>query len=139
MEWNFGESGCPYFAMGSCICVEAFVALATQQLDTIVTFYETLLGGTLRTYTPNLYAELSFPGLRLGIFQPKVENSSEFTAASSGAMSLCLEVKDLDAAVTHLTSSGYPPPESPKTTFHGREIYAYDPDGNRLILHQADR
>jgi hypothetical protein len=52
-------------------------------------------------------------------------------------MSLCLEVEDIYGAIAHLTAIGYPPPGSLMTTSHGREIYGYDPDGNRLILHQG--
>jgi hypothetical protein len=32
---------------------------------------------------------------------------------------------------------GYPPPGEIITASHGREIYTYDPAGNRLILHQG--
>jgi hypothetical protein len=52
-------------------------------------------------------------------------------------MSLCVEVADLDAAIARLVAIGYPPPGDMLTASHGREIYAYDPDGNRLILHEA--
>nr|WP_289501139.1 hypothetical protein [Gloeocapsopsis sp. IPPAS B-1203] len=52
-------------------------------------------------------------------------------------MSLCLEVSDLENAVAHLTSLGYPPLGETLTASHGKEIYAYDPQGNRLILHQS--
>ncbi len=52
-------------------------------------------------------------------------------------MSLCLKVPDLEVAIAHLTRLGYPPPGEILTASHGREIYAYDPDGNWLVLHQA--
>jgi len=52
-------------------------------------------------------------------------------------MSLCLEVESLDAAIAHLSQLGCPPPGNILTASHGREIYAYDPDGNWLILHQS--
>jgi hypothetical protein len=52
-------------------------------------------------------------------------------------MSLCLEVSDLEDAIAHITALGFPPPGEILTASHGREIYAYDPDGNRLILHQS--
>ncbi|MGL4621884.1 MAG: VOC family protein, partial [Chroococcidiopsis sp.] len=35
------------------------------------------------------------------------------------------------------TEIGCPPLGQIVTASHGREIYAYDPDGNRIILHQA--
>jgi predicted enzyme related to lactoylglutathione lyase len=82
------------------------------------------------------YAEFELPGLRLGIFQPKADHRKEFSG-QAGSMSLCLEVKQLEAAVERLTELGCPPPGTIITAAHGREIYAYDPAGNRLILHEA--
>lgn len=123
--------------MGSIGCVEGFVALATQRLAAAVAFYSALLGGAPKTYIQEVYAEFRLPGLKLGIFQPKQDNQPEFAGTSSGAMSLCLEVQNLEAAVAHLTAAGYPPPGPVRMASHGREIYAYDPDGNRLILHQG--
>ncbi|EDX77907.1 hypothetical protein MC7420_7645 [Coleofasciculus chthonoplastes PCC 7420] len=35
-----------------------------------------------------------------------------------------------------MSNMGYPPPGEIIVASHGREIYAYDPNGNRLILHQ---
>ena len=46
-------------------------------------------------------------------------------------------MNNLETAISHLTSLGYPPPGEISTASHGQEIYAYDPDGNRLILHQS--
>ena len=53
------------------------------------------------------------------------------------AISLCLEVEDLEAAIQHLEAIAAPAPGEVVLASHGREIYAYDPEGNRLILHQA--
>lgn len=115
---------------------EAFIALASLQVERQVTFYRELLQVEPVPNTP-AYAEFNLVGLRLAIFMPKADNAAEFTAKTSGAMSLCLEVKDLVGAIASLTTLGYPPPGSIMHTSHGQEIYAYDPDGNRLILHQS--
>ena len=117
-------------------CSEAFVTLSSFQIDQLAAFYGELLAIAPNPNTPT-YAELELPGLRLAIFKPKADNASEFTAASSGAMSLCLEVGDLEKAIARLTALGYPPSGDIMHTSHGQEIYAYDPDGNRLILHQS--
>ncbi|MEM0981491.1 MAG: VOC family protein [Cyanobacteria bacterium P01_H01_bin.58] len=124
--------------MNQLVYFEAFLTLATQQLDTLIKFYTGLLGEAPKAYMSNSYAEFQLSGLKLGIFKPQAANFPEFAAPSSGAMSLCLEVQDLEAAIAHLTHLGYPPPGTPTTASHGREIYAYDPDGNRLILHQGN-
>lgn len=117
-------------------CSSAFVTLAANDLEKLVLFYSNLLNMTPQQYTPNRYAEFKLPGLRLGIFQPKQSHQAEFENSSS-AMSLCLEVSHLENAVARLTHLGYPPPGEIITASHGKEIYAYDPEGNRLILHQS--
>lgn len=124
--------------MNPLTCSEAFLTLGTQQLDKLVNFYTDCLGKSPQLYVPDVYAEFHLPGLKLGIFHPKADNVPEFVAPNSGAMSLCLEVQDLEAAIAHLTHLGYPPPGNPTTASHGSEIYTYDPDGNRLILHQSN-
>ncbi|MEM8828875.1 MAG: hypothetical protein AAGE96_05890 [Cyanobacteria bacterium P01_G01_bin.19] len=51
-------------------------------------------------------------------------------------MSLCIEVRGLNVAIASLIDMGFPPPGKIIEASHGREIYAYDPDGNRIIIHQ---
>jgi predicted enzyme related to lactoylglutathione lyase len=113
------------------------VALASVNFERLVGFYSELLNQSARPYQRDRYAEFRLPGLRLGIFKPRVDQAAQFAAPSSGSMSLCLEVADLEGAIAHLTRLGYAPPGPGLTASHGREIYAYDPDGNRLILHQS--
>jgi len=120
-------------------CYDVFVALATQQLIAIADFYSALFGKAPAILVPQRYAEFHLPGLKLGIFRPQANHQPEFDAATSGAMSLCLEVDDLEHAIATVTALGYPPAGQPAIAAHGREIYAYDPDGNRLILHQSTR
>lgn len=118
------------------VCRDVFVALSSPQVAAVSDFYQKLLDVPPKVNAPS-YAEFQLKGLRLAIFSPKAENAPEFEGRSSGAMSLCLEVTDLKAAIAHLTTLGYPPPNDIMHTSHGQEIYAYDPDGNRLILHQS--
>ncbi len=118
-------------------CTSAFVALASVDFERLVGFYGELLHQSARPYQRDRYAEFQLPGLRLAIFKPKADQVGQFAAPGSGAMSLCLEVTDLAGAIAHLTHLGYAPPGPVLTASHGREVYAYDPDGNRLILHQG--
>jgi predicted enzyme related to lactoylglutathione lyase len=111
---------------------DVFVTLADPSGETLVRFYTLLFGQEPSVYIPKVYAEFQLPGLRLGIFKPK--HGAEFEGR--GGMSLCVEVVDLVGAIAHLTSLGYPPPGEIAIASHGREIYAYDPQGNRLILHE---
>ena len=116
---------------------DAFLTIATVNFETLVSFYTELLGKNPTNLIPNVYAEFLFFGLRLGIFKPKSKDEAEFKTTAKSKISLCLEVSNLEAAIAHLISLGYPPPGNITIASHGREIYAYDPDGNRLILHQA--
>ncbi len=116
----------------------ALLTLATPNFNTLVQFYSQLLNLQPVELRPNIYAEFQLATLKLGIFRPKETlNSKLSTQSSTIGMSLCLEVEDLEAAIAHLTQLGYPPPGAVLTASHGKEIYAYDPDGNRLVLHQA--
>ncbi|KYC41868.1 glyoxalase [Scytonema hofmannii PCC 7110] len=116
---------------------DAFVTLATVHLEAVVKFYTQFLGIDPTSMIPNVYAEFHLQGLKLGIFKLKNTQSSEFENSEKSKMSLCLEVQNLEKAIAHLTALGYPPTGEIKTASHGSEIYAYDPDNNRLILHQS--
>ncbi|MEH2069767.1 MAG: VOC family protein [Nostoc sp.] len=127
-------------------CIDAFVTIASVNYENLVNFYTKLLEQKPATLIPNVYAEFHLTSMRLGIFKPKNTNESEFEVMSGDSslcvynkskISLCLEVSNLEDAIAHLTTLGYPPPGNISIADHGREIYAYDPDGNRLILHQA--
>jgi predicted enzyme related to lactoylglutathione lyase len=115
----------------------AFVTIASINFDRVVEFYTQFLGLTPQPCIPDVYAEFSMTGLRLGIFYPKSTNRDEFGKPSQSGMSLCLEVDNLERSIDKLTQLGYAPLGQITTASHGREIYAYDPDGNRLILHQS--
>ncbi|MCC5652839.1 VOC family protein [Nostoc sp. XA013] len=116
----------------------AFVTIASVNCDDLVNFYTKLLEQKPVILIPNVYAEFNLLSMRLGIFKPKNTNESEFEVNAKSKISLCLEVSNLEDAIAHLTALGYPPPGNISIASHGREIYAYDPDGNRLILHQAN-
>jgi catechol 2,3-dioxygenase-like lactoylglutathione lyase family enzyme len=135
-------------------CTDAFVTLAAVDLEKLVQFYTELLDQKPQPYILSNYAEFRLPGLRLGIFKPRDTHQPEFETPSypskedlstdlergkgnKGGMSLCLEVSDLEDAIAHLAFLGYPPSGEIIAASHGREIYAYDPAGNRLILHQS--
>ncbi len=115
-------------------CRSAWVTLAAGEFARSVEFYDRLFDQKPGSQIPDRYAEFQISGLRLGIYKPK---QNEMPPLSSfPTISLCLEVEDLEAAIEQLTQLGYPPPGEILTPSHGREIYAYDPDGNRLILYQ---
>ncbi|MEM9219353.1 MAG: VOC family protein [Cyanobacteria bacterium P01_F01_bin.150] len=127
---------------------EIFVAIAAHHWEPMVQFYEYILEQSPKPYIPKSYAEFKADGLKLGLFLPKADHQSEFSQPSQSAISLCLEVGNLihsfskiDAAYNDLRRIGYVEPKEHirygeiMTASHGQECYAYDPDGNRLILH----
>ncbi|MDJ0731139.1 MAG: VOC family protein [Crocosphaera sp.] len=115
----------------------AFVALGTTNFELVVNFYSQLLSQQPHLYQPKRYAQFDLLGLRLGIFQPQLSHEKEFDHSLQSGFSLCLEVENLEAAIAFLTNLGYPPHRKINVASHGQEIYVYDPDGNRLILHQS--
>ena len=115
----------------------ALVTLADLNNEVLVKFYTKFLDLEPNPYIPNTYAEFQLPGLRLGIFKPKDSHKSEFSGIGKNGMSLCLEVSDIEIAIARIWTLGCPPPGEIITASHGREIYAFDPAGNRLILHQS--
>ncbi|MDX2231779.1 MAG: glyoxalase [Leptolyngbyaceae cyanobacterium bins.349] len=112
----------------------AFLTISTPNFDRLVAFYQQFLDQAPVTFRPNVYAEFQLPGMRLGIFRPK--EGKESGVRDAGGMGLCIEVANLESAIAHLTQLGYPP-GAIMTASHGREVYANDPDGNWLILHQG--
>ena len=116
----------------------AFLTIATADSEHLAAFYCQLLGQQPSSYIPQVYAEFKLTELRLAIFQPQLDCLSEFADSNHSGMSICLEVDNLEKAIADLTKMGYPPPGQIKFASHGQEIYAYDPEGNRLILHQSN-
>lgn len=114
------------------------LAIAAINCEDLLQFYAQLLGQEPQAHIPNIYGEFQLTGLRLGIFKPQQTDMGEFASlpGKAGAMSICLEVADLEAAITHITALGYPPTDTIRIAAHGREIYARDPQGNRLILYE---
>ncbi|NJK76088.1 MAG: VOC family protein [Oscillatoriales cyanobacterium RU_3_3] len=117
----------------------SLVTLADLDREVLVKFYTKFLDLEPNPYIPNSYAEFQLPGLRLGIFKPKDSHKSEFANRAKTGMSLCLEVSDIETAIARIWALGCPPPGEIVTASHGREIYAFDPAGNRLILHQSSQ
>lgn len=114
----------------------AFVALATNDFDQTVDFYQGLLGQLPQPFMADRYAEFQLgDSLSLAIFPPKPEQQEEFALTHAGPLSLCLEVTDLEGAIAHLDAQACPHGDILKAS-HGQEVYAYDPQGNRLIIYQ---
>lgn len=118
----------------------ALVTLASDNFENLVQFYKQLLSLEPVIYRTEVYAEFHLVGLRLGIFCPsKKTPSPPIHSPQSRGMAICLEVDNLEAAIAHLSDLGFPPANGIMTASHGREVYAYDPDSNWLILHTGNK
>ena len=115
---------------------DLFVVISTNKIQALTDFYSQLLQKTPDIHRPEVYSEFRLEKIKIGIFKPKPERQAEFDNSSS-AMSLCLEVEDINKAIAMLNKLDCPPPGEIIEASHGKEIYAYDPTGNRLILHQS--
>ena len=113
-----------------------FLAISADNIQILTDFYSQLLQKQPDVYRASVYAEFQLEKLCIAIFKPNSDNEKEFKNLGS-SMSLCIEVEDLDMAIATLTKMGYPPLGEIIMASHGKESYAYDPEGNRLILHQS--
>lgn len=116
----------------------AYIAIAAFDIDQTVDFYSQLLQLKPEKYLTNVYAEFVYQELRLAIFKPKIDNIAEFNNSQGSGMSICLEVADLEDAIAFLAKIGDPPSTDILVSSHGKELYVYDPSGNRIILYQKN-
>lgn len=118
----------------------SLVTLASDNFENLVQFYKRFLCLEPVIYRAEVYAEFHLPGLRLGVFHPSKKSPSHpIQSPQTRGMAICLEVENLEAAIAHLAELGFPPAGEIVTASHGREIDAYDPDNNWLILHEANQ
>jgi predicted enzyme related to lactoylglutathione lyase len=113
------------------IYTRAFVTLAAPQWDRSIAFYSQLLNQNPQGLQADRYGAFDLGGWKLAIYRPKLEELE-----SPGiALSLCFQVPDLDKTLAHLAKLNLDPGPI-QTASHGREVYLYDPDGNRIILYE---
>lgn len=117
----------------------ALVSVATLDLPRLQRFYRDLLGISPQVQLPTegdpVYVEFRLPGLRLGLYRSRHLDGG----AQTEAVSLCLQVQDLQGSLTTLEglAEAYQISISPlRQAFHGQEVDFRDPDGNRIVLHQ---
>ncbi|MEB3230058.1 MAG: hypothetical protein VKJ64_03545, partial [Leptolyngbyaceae bacterium] len=128
-------------------CKTAFVAIAVDQWEPMVQFYSCITGQSPHPYRPGGYAEFRLGSLRLGLFRANPSHQDEFIHGRAANISICLEVNHLEqsrqvieqaySVLTLPMAHGQLRLGTVAIASHGRECYAYDPDGNRLILHEA--
>ncbi|QUS62440.1 VOC family protein [Synechocystis sp. PCC 7339] len=117
---------------------KAFLTIGTVHFAEVVAFYQSILEQEPLPYSPGRYAQFQLLGMVLAIFSPHPDQALEFSASERSGFSLCLEVADLPTAIAKIARF-YAPIKEQTIIYasHGREIYLYDPAGNRIILHES--
>ena len=117
---------------------KAWVTIAAVQFDRSVQFYRYLFQQEPQVFTPEKYAEFQAFGIRLGIYRPTMEESPDRAPITLfPSVSLCMQIENLESAIVRLTQADAHVGEV-RSVSHGREAYAYDPDGNRIILYETN-
>lgn len=106
------------------LSMRVLVSIATADLARLEAFYTALFKAPPQFWQGDRYCEYHVANLRLGLYS---SNNSRFVTVAS-AMSLCVQVAELEPWLT--------PDMVVKTASHGREVEVYDPDGNRIVLHE---
>ncbi|OUC15914.1 MAG: hypothetical protein B0A82_04350 [Alkalinema sp. CACIAM 70d] len=120
----------------------AWVTIAVTDLSGAQQFYQALFACEPSRVLPDRYVEFQLAGLRLGIYRPtkfpiSASETSAIAALPQASMSLCFQVQDLDVTLAQLNQLQVPH-DAVAIASHGREVYAYDPNGNRLIFYQPN-
>jgi predicted enzyme related to lactoylglutathione lyase len=115
------------------IYTKAFVTIAAPQWGRSIAFYSQLLHQEPEGLQADRYGAFDLGGWKLVIYCPKLGEQAPPTPYPT--LSLCFQVPDLDATLAHLARLNLDPGPI-QTASHGREVYLYDPDGNRIILYE---
>ncbi|MFZ9738834.1 MAG: VOC family protein [Prochlorotrichaceae cyanobacterium] len=116
-----------------------WLTIAAENVEALVLFYTQILDQSPQIHINDRYAEFRLPQFRLGIFKPHRGHREEFdsgTSPSKTSLSLCLEVSNLEEALLRCQNAGATFSGETIEASHGREHYAYDPLGNRIILYE---
>ena len=116
---------------------KTLVSIGAENVEQICQFYQALLNQPPSIYRESIYAEFNLSGLVLAIFKPRPNEHDEFfNEEHKGGLSICFLVENLQQIINHLVDLGYKEELSPKTTRTMKELYIYDPEGNRIIFYQ---
>src|SRR5580704_11735835 len=109
----------------------ANVTLMVAEMNRAVEFYTGALGLELKVRYGNEWAEVTLPGLTLGLHQARGPIARSDPAIG---ISIGLEVDDLEASVLELQAKGLVFPNGIRETNDLREASFADPDGTPLYL-----
>ncbi len=107
------------------------VTIMVSDFDRAVAFYTQTLGFTLKNRYGNDWADVSAPGVNIGLHPDGGHNKSRGEALSIG-----FEVADLEQAMQELGGKGVQFPDGVRVAGYLREAAFADPDGTPLYLVQ---
>ena len=105
------------------------VTVMVSDFERAVSFYTQVLGFTLKNRYGNEWADVSAPGVNIGL-HPDGGNAR----ARGAALSIGFEVSSLDQAMQELRNKGVEFPQGVRDAGHLREAAFSDPDGTPLYL-----
>jgi len=107
------------------IIKEANLTINVKDMDKSISFYEAL-GMTLKNRWGNYYAQITAPGLTIGL------HPSSQVSKGSGQLSIGFTANDFDEAKKELEKMGVN--VQPRKEEGGQFIHFEDPDGTALYL-----
>jgi predicted enzyme related to lactoylglutathione lyase len=110
----------------------ALVSLQARDFERAVAFYKDVLGLPMTFRHESYWAEFQAPGLAIGI-----EAAADDAVVGGGTIALCFEVRRIENVVAGLRTRGISFVGPVRETFHGKEAYFADSEGNPLLLHES--
>ncbi|MFN0150669.1 MAG: VOC family protein [bacterium] len=110
----------------------SLVAIRARDFERAVSFYRDVLGLPMTFRHENYWAEFHAPGLSIGI-----EAAEDGLVVGGGTISILFEVAGIEKFVERLRNRGVSFLGQVRETFHGKEAYFTDSEGNPIVLHQS--
>jgi predicted enzyme related to lactoylglutathione lyase len=107
------------------------MSIPTPNLPQLRQFYQDLLQVTPLVVLGEKYVEFELLGARLALYHQRSEQNLQ--VHPEGSISLCLQVTSLEAMLKSFEPQSI---SEVRVAFHGREVDIWDPDGNRIVLHE---
>jgi catechol 2,3-dioxygenase-like lactoylglutathione lyase family enzyme len=118
------------------VITRSLVTIAAIDWAATLSFYQDLLQQAPPALQPDRYAEFQLTDCRIALYAPRATETP--IPQPYPSLSLCLHVQSLEGAIVQLQSRNITIPEGIQHSGHGREIYIYDPNGNRIILYEPN-
>lgn len=110
----------------------SLITVAVMDWQQSLTFYRNLLQLEPQVLQPGRYAEFRLADCTISLYKPRLEETPTAEGNPYPSLGICLHVDSLQAALAQLNLVNH----GIQASSHGREVYLYDPNGNRIILYE---